>query len=104
MEPQESFKTELTSPLLVFANSGSSVEQKNMDMCADAVNRMYSGFLSRDSLVGIAIGCGLEGQGFGVGVPVGARIFSSPRRPDRLWGPPSLLSNWYPGGGGLFQR
>jgi hypothetical protein len=26
-------------------------------------------------------------------VPVGARIFSSSRRPDRLWGPPSLLFN-----------
>jgi hypothetical protein len=30
-------------------------------------------------------------------VPVGSRIFSSPRRPDRLWGPPSLLSNGYRG-------
>jgi hypothetical protein len=30
-------------------------------------------------------------------VPVGSRIFSSPRRPERLWGPPSLLSNGYRG-------
>jgi hypothetical protein len=29
--------------------------------------------------------------------PVGARIFTSPRRPDRLWGPPSLLFNGYGG-------
>jgi hypothetical protein len=28
-------------------------------------------------------------------VPVRARIFSSPRRPDWFWGPPSLLSNGY---------
>jgi hypothetical protein len=28
-------------------------------------------------------------------VRVGAIIFSSPRRPDQLWGPPSLLSNEY---------
>jgi hypothetical protein len=26
---------------------------------------------------------------------LGSRIFSSPRRPDRLWDPPSLLSNGY---------
>jgi hypothetical protein len=24
-------------------------------------------------------------------------MFPSPHRPDRLWGPPSLLSNGYPG-------
>jgi hypothetical protein len=30
-------------------------------------------------------------------VPVGSRIFSSPRRPDRLWGPPSLLANGHRG-------
>jgi hypothetical protein len=57
---------------------------------------------SRDSVAGIATGYGLDDQGFGVPVPVGARIFSSPCRPDRLWGPPSLLSNGtggsYPGG------
>jgi hypothetical protein len=30
-------------------------------------------------------------------VPVGSRIFSCPRRRDRLWGPPNLLSNGYLG-------
>jgi hypothetical protein len=50
---------------------------------------------SRDSVVDIATGYGLEDGGIGVRVPVGSRIFSSPRRPDRLWGPPSLLSNGY---------
>jgi hypothetical protein len=39
----------------------------------------------------------------GVRVPVASRIFLSPYRPVRLWGPPSLLSNGYWGrGGGLF--
>jgi hypothetical protein len=50
---------------------------------------------SRDSAVGIATGYGLDDRGVGVRSPVGVRIFSSPRRPDRFWGPPSLLSNGY---------
>jgi hypothetical protein len=56
---------------------------------------------SRDSAVGIAIGYGLDDGVVGVRVPVGSRIFSSPHRPDRLRGPPSLLFNVY---GGLFSR
>jgi hypothetical protein len=51
--------------------------------------------MSRDSSVGIATGYGLDGRRVGVRVPVGPRIFSSPHRPDRLWGPPSLLPNGY---------
>jgi hypothetical protein len=51
----------------------------------------------RDSVVGIATGYGLDDRGVGVRVPVGSRIFSSPRRSDRLWGPPSILSNGYRG-------
>jgi hypothetical protein len=30
-----------------------------------------------------------------VRVPVGARFFSSPRRPDQFWGPSSLISKGY---------
>jgi hypothetical protein len=56
---------------------------------------------SRDSSVGIATGYRLDDRGFGVRVPVESRIFSSPRRPDRFWGPPSLLPNGYRG---LFPR
>jgi hypothetical protein len=32
-----------------------------------------------------------------VRVLVGSRVFSSPRRPDLLWGPPNLVSNGYGG-------
>jgi hypothetical protein len=42
---------------------------------------------SRDSAVGIATCNGLDDRGVGVQVPIGSRIFSSPSRPDRLWGP-----------------
>jgi hypothetical protein len=50
---------------------------------------------SRDSSVGIATGYVLDDRGVGVRVLVGSRIFSSPQSPDRLWGPPSLMSNGY---------
>jgi hypothetical protein len=41
-------------------------------------------YRSRNSVVGIVTGYGLDDQGVGVRIPVGSRIFSSPRRPDRL--------------------
>jgi hypothetical protein len=48
-------------------------------------------YWSRDSVVGIATGYGLDDRGVGVRIVVGSRIFSSPLRPDWLWGPPSRL-------------
>jgi hypothetical protein len=61
----------------------------------------YDVYRSMDSVVGIATSYGMDDRGVGVRVPVGSRIFSSPNCPDRLCGPPNLLSNACPG---LFPR
>jgi hypothetical protein len=53
--------------------------------------------VSRDSAVGIVTGYWLDDRGVGVRVPVRSRIFTSPCRPDRLWGLPNLLRNGYRG-------
>jgi hypothetical protein len=52
--------------------------------------------MSRDSVVGITTGYGLDNRGVAVRIPVGARIFSSPRHSDRLWGtqPPIQRVPW----------
>jgi hypothetical protein len=50
---------------------------------------------SRDTVVGIVTGNGPDDRGVGVPVPIGSRIFSFPRRPGRLWVPPSFLSSGY---------
>jgi hypothetical protein len=50
-------------------------------------------FVYVQSVIGIATSYGLDDWGR-VQVPVGSRIFSSPDRPDRLWGPPI---RWVPG-------
>jgi hypothetical protein len=45
--------------------------------------------------VSIALGYGLDDRG---SIPGGCwEFFSSPPRPEWLWGPPSLLSNGYQG-------
>jgi hypothetical protein len=60
----------------------------------------YFTAVSRDTAVGIATGYWLDDRGIGFRVPVGSRIFTSPCRPNRLWGPPPTS---YPmGTGGSF--
>jgi hypothetical protein len=66
-------------------------------------DRMLQAFFYRISLscilninpVGIATGYGLDDRGVWVRVPVDSWSFSPPNRPDRLCGPPSLLSSGY---------
>jgi hypothetical protein len=53
------------------------------DKCTDQIRTVVV-FVSRDSALGIATGYGMNDRGVGVRVPVGARIFSSPRRLDRF--------------------
>jgi hypothetical protein len=52
-------------------------------------------FSTRDSSVSIETGYGMDGKGSIPGR--GRRFLCSQQRPDRLWGPPSLLSNGYLG-------
>jgi hypothetical protein len=56
---------------------------------------------SKNDIVGIATRYGLNDRRVGVRVTEGSRIFSSPRGPDRLCGPPNFLYNEYRG---LFPR
>jgi hypothetical protein len=50
---------------------------------------------SRDSVVGIATGYGLDDRGVGVRVPVGSRIFSTSSKP--ALGSTQPPSQWVPG-------
>jgi hypothetical protein len=91
--------------ILLFLNARNNKEQCTISHNKKEVNSkwlQHQNFKvyfnrSRDSVVGIATGYGLEELGVGVRVLVRSRIFTSPCRPDRLWGPPNLLSNGYRG-------
>jgi hypothetical protein len=62
-------------------------------LCRNILRNTYN--KSRDSSVGIALGYGLEDRG---SIPGGCwEFFSKTPRQERLWGPPSLLSNGYQG-------
>jgi hypothetical protein len=52
---------------------------------------------AQESTIGIATGYGLEDREVGVRFPVRSRIFTSPCRPDRLWGSPNLPNIGYRG-------
>jgi hypothetical protein len=56
--------------------------------------QLFMEYPSRDSVVGIATSYGQNDRRVGVRDLIGYGIFSSPQRPDRLWGPPNLIANW----------
>jgi hypothetical protein len=59
---------------------------------------LHGAHRSRDSVVDIATGYGLDDRGVGVRIPVGTRVFSSPRSPDRFWGSTQPPIQWLLGG------
>jgi hypothetical protein len=70
-----------------------SIEKSN-DLIGNRIRDFPAcSIVPQPTTVSIATGHRLDDQGVGVRVPVQSRILSSPRRPDRLWSPPSLLSN-----------
>jgi hypothetical protein len=78
------------------SQTGLALHVFRMRFCMHLLHPPVRATWSQDSVVGIATSYGLD-RGVGVRVPVGSRIFSSSRRPDRLWGPPRLPSNGYRG-------
>jgi hypothetical protein len=75
-----------------------SIIQNNAQLCINTKENyvMYTEtIMRRDSSVSIATRYGLDGLGSIIGKE---NIFAStPQRPDRLWGPSSLLSIGYRG-------
>jgi hypothetical protein len=65
--------------------------------CSFILDIYLSLFVIRGSVFCLASSWRLDERGDGERVPVGSRIFSSPRRPGHLWSPPNLLSDEYGG-------
>jgi hypothetical protein len=61
------------------------------------ITNLTDSWASRDSSVGIATGYGLDDRGVGARVPIGSRIFSSPRRKRPVLGPNQPPIQWVPG-------
>jgi hypothetical protein len=64
-----------------------------MDTISEVTNicgNRYTFQERRYNSVGVAKGYGLDGRDL---IPVNEKNFFLPQRPDRLWGPPSLIPN-----------
>jgi hypothetical protein len=62
-----------------------------MNYHGDISNSLSNNTENWDSSVGIVTGYGLDCRAVEVRVPVEARFFSSPRRPNRFWDPTIVL-------------
>jgi hypothetical protein len=62
-------------------------------LCVLMISMVYVMVSCLCSTIGVVTRYRLHDRGVGVRVTEGARFFSSPRRPDRFWGPPTFLSN-----------
>jgi hypothetical protein len=76
-----------------FQNYIHEATKATISLYVKLINNYFTHLMCRDGVFGIATGYELDDRGIGVRVPIGSRIFSSPRRPNRLWGQPNLLSN-----------
>jgi hypothetical protein len=70
------------------------ISKYNKYLKKDKLMKKYSFFTMSNSAVGIATSYGLDDIGVGVRVPLRSRIFTSPNRPDQLWGPPNLFNGY----------
>jgi hypothetical protein len=78
-----------------------STVQSHRDLASHLYFVTYSSkWKSFGSAAGIATGYFLDDRNVEVRDPVGARIFTSPYRPDRLWGPLRII----PGSDALFAE
>jgi hypothetical protein len=69
-----------------------------LEIVAKGVVIISTALTKGEGSVGIALGYRLDDRGSRVRFPAGGwEFFSSPPPPERLWGPPSLLSNGYQG-------
>jgi hypothetical protein len=85
----------LDSEVLIISDNGGERVDNYKQWIIDKYGNTTVCEMSRNSVVSIMTGYGLDDRGVGVRVPVRPRILSSPRHPDRLWDPPNLLLNGY---------
>jgi hypothetical protein len=85
-------RTTEVSPLLVSKATHNLIDKSDyFEIVTHLCPTFYKSYFFREG-AGIATSYGLDDREVGVRVPAGSRIFSSPRRPDRLWGPANLQS------------
>jgi hypothetical protein len=92
--PKVHYKTPSPLPLRSLLHSDSLISLGTILILPPIYYFVFRLSKSRDGSVGIVTRVRVERSGFSGSIPGGGwEFFSSPLRPERLWGPPSLLSN-----------